>query len=113
MQDVTLIGINLDKHSFHLHGQDRRGKAVFCEKVSRKRLIEFFATFPACTVVMEAYAGAHHAARRLASFGHQVKLTSPQFVRPFAKSNMNDSVDAEAICEAASNWPTTNSASVC
>jgi transposase len=47
---------------------------------------------------MEACAGAHHMAR----MGHHVKLISPQFVRPFVKSNKNDFVDAEAICEAAS-----------
>jgi transposase len=102
MQDVTLVGIDLGKHSFHLHGQDRHGKAVFRKKVSRKQLTEFFATFHACTVVMEACAGAHHMARKLTAFGHQVKLISPQFVRPFVKSNKNDFVDAEAICEAAS-----------
>lgn len=102
MQNVTLVGIDLGKHSFHLHGQDRHGKAVFRKKVSRKQLIEFFATLRACTVVMEACAGAHHMARKLAAFGHQVKLISPQFVRPFVKGNKNDFVDAEAICEAAS-----------
>jgi transposase len=102
MQNVTLIGIDLGKHSFHLHGQDARGKAVFCKKVSRKQLVEFFATFHACRVVMEACAGAHYMARKLAGFGHQVKLISPQFVRPFVKGNKNDFVDAEAICEAAS-----------
>jgi hypothetical protein len=102
MQSVTLVGIDLGKHSFQLHGQDQHGKAVFRKKVSRKQLVEFFATFHACTVVMEACAGAHHMARKLGTFGHQVKLISPQFVRPFAKSNKNDFVDAEAICEAAS-----------
>ncbi|MFC7516704.1 IS110 family transposase [Herbaspirillum sp. GCM10030257] len=102
MEDVTLIGIDLGKHSFHLHGQDRRGKAVFRKKLSRKQLIEFLATFHPCTVVMEACAGAHHMARHLASFGHDVKLINPQFVRPFVKSNKNDFIDAEAICEAAS-----------
>ena len=102
MQDVTLVGVDLGKHSFHLHGQDARDKIVFRRKVSRKQLIEFFATFHACTVVMEACAGAHHMARKLATFGHQVKLISPHFVRPFVKSNKNDFVDAEAICEAAS-----------
>ncbi len=102
MQDVTLVGIDLGKHSFHLHGQDRHGKAVFRKKVTRKQLVEFFAAFHACTVVMEACAGAHHMARKLATFGNQVKLISPQYVRPFVKSNKNDFVDAEAICEAAS-----------
>lgn len=101
MQDVTLVGIDLGKHSFHLHGQDRRGNMVFRRKVTRRQLIEFFASFHACTVVMEACAGAHYMARKLATSGHDVKLISPQFVRPFVKSNKNDFVDAEAICEAA------------
>lgn len=102
MQNVTLVGIDLGKHAFHLHGQDKAGTAVFRRKVSRKQLIEFFATFHPCTVVMEACAGAHCMARKLAQLGHEVKLISPQFVRPFVKSNKNDFVDAEAICEAAS-----------
>ncbi|MGF6757350.1 IS110 family transposase, partial [Paraburkholderia sp. GAS42] len=102
MQDVTLVGIDLGKHSFHLHGADSRGKAVFRKRVNRKQLIEFFATFHACTVVMEACAGAHYMARKLTTFGHQVKLISPHFVRPFVKGNKNDFLDAEAICEAAS-----------
>jgi transposase len=102
MQDVTLIGIDLGKHSFHVHGQDRHGKALLRKKFGRKQLIEFLAKFHTCTVVMEACAGAHHMARQLARYGHDVKLISPQFVRPFVKSNKNDFVDAEAICEAAS-----------
>jgi transposase len=97
MQDVTLVGIDLGKHSFHLHGQDGRGKVVFRKRLGRKQLIEFFATFHSCMVVMEACAGSHHMARKLASFGHQVKLISPQFVRPFVKSNKNAFVDAEAM----------------
>jgi len=102
MQDITLIGIDLGKHSFHVHGQDRHGNALLRKKFSRKQLIEFLTKFHACTVVMEACAGAHYMARQLAGYGHNVKLISPQFVRPFVKSNKNDFVDAEAICEAAS-----------
>ena len=30
-----------------------------------------------------------------------MRLIAPQFVKPFVKSNKNDAVDAEAICEAA------------
>lgn len=51
---------------------------------------------------MEACAGAHYIARKVSNMGHKPKLISPQFVRPFVKSNKNDFVDAEAICEAAS-----------
>jgi len=78
MQDVTLIGIDLGKHSFHLHGQDRRGRMVFRKKVTRKQLIEFFASFHACTVVMEVCAGAHYMARKLAASGHEWRRSTKQ-----------------------------------
>ncbi len=99
MQSVTLIRIDLGKHSFHLHGQDRANWAIFRKKVSCKQLVEFFATFHACTVVMGSLCRRTYMARRLADLGSQVKLISPQFVRPFVKTNNNDFVDAEAICE--------------
>uniref|UniRef100_UPI001268569C IS110 family transposase n=1 Tax=Paraburkholderia dilworthii TaxID=948106 RepID=UPI001268569C len=102
MQDVALIGIDLGKHCFHLHGQDRKGNEVFRRKMTRKQLVELLANFPACTIVMEACAGAHFMARTLGAFGHRVRLISPHFVRPFVKSNKNDFADAQAICEAAS-----------
>jgi len=102
MQQVTLIGIDLGKSVFHVHGQDQHGKEQLRKKFSRKQLMEFFATLQPCTVVMEACAGAHYMARKLIGFGHSAKLISPQFVRPFVKTNKNDYVDAEAICEAAS-----------
>lgn len=73
------------------------------KKFTRAKLIEFLAGCASSTVVMEACAGAHFMARRIADLGHEAKLISPQFVRPFVKSNKNDFVDAEAICEAASS----------
>ncbi|MGX8940047.1 IS110 family RNA-guided transposase [Symbiopectobacterium sp. Eva_TO] len=102
MQNVTLIGIDLGKHSFHIHCQDKSGKALLRKKFTRTKLIEFLATCTPTTVVMEACAGAHFMARRISELGHEVKLISPQFVHPFVKSNKNDFVDAEAICEAGS-----------
>lgn len=102
MSESALIGIDLGKHSFHLHGQDSASREVFRKKFSRPQMMQFFGNLPACTVVMEACAGAHFVARELIAMGHQAKLISPQFVRPFVKGNKNDFVDAEAICEAAS-----------
>ena len=49
---------------------------------------------------MEACGGSHYWARKFQSFGHTVRLISPQFVKPYVKSNKNDEKDAEAICEA-------------
>jgi transposase len=73
------------------------GKAVYRKKFTRPKLIEFLATCPATTIAMEACGGSHFMARKLAELGHFPKLISPQFVRPFVKSNKNDFVDAEAI----------------
>ena len=53
MDSVTLVGIDLGKLSFHLHGQDRKGLAVFRRKLNRKQLVEFFAKFHPCMAVME------------------------------------------------------------
>ena len=49
---------------------------------------------------MEACGSSHYWARKLAEFGHTVKLMSPQFVEPYVKTNKHDRADAEAICEA-------------
>lgn len=102
MSNLALVGIDLGKHTFHLHGQDKPGQELFRKKLSRQQMMRFFANLPACTVVMEACAGAHFVARELTALGHQAKLISPQFVKPFVKGNKNDFVDAQAICEAAS-----------
>lgn len=102
MNNVTLIGIDIGKHTFHLHAQDKSGKEVSRKKCSRQQMMVFLANHPICTVVMEACAGSHYLARELKAMGHEAKLISPQFVKPFVKSNKNDFVDAQAICEAAS-----------
>lgn len=73
MQNVTLIGIDLGKHSFHVHCQDKSGKALLRKKLSRSKLMESLAGSPSATVVMEACAGAHFMARRIAAFGGQYK----------------------------------------
>ncbi len=101
MGDISLIGIDLGKHSFHLHAQDSSGHMVFRKKLTRSQLLAQLGNFQACTVAMESCAGAHWLARRLAATGHQPKLIPPQFVKPFVKGNKSDFADAEAICEAA------------
>ena len=102
MSELAMVGIDLGKHSFHLHGQDKTGREMFRKRLSRQQMMRFFSNLPACTVAMEACAGAHFVARQLMVMGHVAKLISPQFVRPYVKGNKNDFVDAEAICEAAS-----------
>ncbi len=92
MENIALIGIDLGKNSFHIHCQDHRGKAVYRKKFTRPKLIEFLATCPATTIAMEACGGSHFMARKLEELGHFPKLISPQFVRPFVKSNKKTSL---------------------
>jgi len=50
---------------------------------------------------MEACCGAHYLGRQLAAQGHEVRLMSTEYVRPYVKAQKNDDRDAEAIAEAA------------
>lgn len=101
MENIALIDIDLGKNSVHHHCQDSHGKALYRKKFTRPKLIEFLATCPATTIVMESSCGSHFMARKFTELGHTPKLISPQFVRPFIKTNKNGFDDAEAICEAA------------
>jgi len=97
---IKIVAIDLAKNSFHVHGADDQGRKVMSKKMSRRKLSEFMANLPPCLVAMEACGSAHYWGRKFQSFGHEVRLIAPQFVKPFVKSNKNDAVDAEAICEA-------------
>src|SRR5215472_2303707 len=98
--DVTTLGIDLAKNLFRVHGVDAHGRTVVERALGRRQLLPFVAQLRPCLVGMEVCAGAHYWAREIAKRGHQVRLMSPRFVRPYVKSNKNDARDAEAICEA-------------
>jgi transposase len=100
---ITMIGLDVAKSVFQLHGIDASGKVQLKRKLQRSELIPFFEKQPRCTVAMEACGAAHHWARVLAGLGHEVKLIAPEAVRPFVKrGKKNDAADAAAICAAAS-----------
>lgn len=101
MSEVSIIGLDIAKHVFQVHGTDASGRAVLRKKLSRSKVLPFFASQSRCRVVLEACGGAHHWARELAKLGHDVRLIAPAYVRPFVKRQKNDAADAEAICEAA------------
>lgn len=97
---ITTIGLDLAKHVFQLHGIDAGGRVVLRKRLSRPRLLEFFANLPPCLVGMEACGGAHFWAREIGKLGHEVRLMPASYVRPYVKRNKHDAADAEAICEA-------------
>lgn len=102
MENVSIIGIDLGKRSFQLHGAASDGSVIFRKKLSRPQLLAFLADQPGCVVAMEACATSHFWGREIGDLGHQVRLIPPVYVKPFVKRQKNDANDAEAIAEAAS-----------
>lgn len=101
MKNVTIIGIDLAKSVFQLHGAAEDGSVVFRKKLGRAQFKKTMAQQPACLVVMEACATSHYWARVMIELGHEVRLIAPIYVKPFVKRQKNDAADAEAIVEAA------------
>jgi transposase len=102
MEKVSIIGLDLAKRSFQAHGALAGGGVAFRKKLSREKVLAFFAGQPHCVVAMEACGSAHHWGRAIRDLGHEVRLIPPTYVKPFVKRQKNDAADAEAIAEAAS-----------
>lgn len=101
VQAVATYGIDIGKNLFHVAGADHAGRVIARMKFRRAAFLQFFANVPVAIVAMEACPGSQWLARKLAAFGHTPRILPAQFVKPYVKSNKNDSVDAEAIAEAA------------
>ena len=85
MEELNIIGIDLAKRSFQLHGARSDGSVPFRRKVSRERLLYFLGAQQRCVVAMEACASAHHWGREIMRLGHDVRLIPPIYVKPFVK----------------------------
>ena len=97
---IETLGIDIAKTVFQLHSVNRNGHVILKRRVMRDQLIAVLAQIDPCTVVVEACTGAFFWARKFEALGHQVKIISPQYVKPFVRRQKNDGNDAEAICEA-------------
>lgn len=86
MSEVSTIGLDIAKNVFHAHGTDTSGRPLFSRKISRTKLLDFFAQQPRCLVALEACGGAHHWARELTQQGHKVKLIPPAYVKPLREA---------------------------
>jgi transposase len=100
MDKITVIGLDLAKNVFQVHGANAQGKKILSRRLKRSELLEFFANIPTCRVGMEACGGAHEWARRIVALGHDVKLMAPQYVKAYVQGNKTEARDAAAICEA-------------
>jgi transposase len=97
---ISVIGLDIAKSVFQVHGVDRDGRVVLRRKLRRSEVLALFSTLEPAIVGIEACHTAHYWAREIARLGHEVKLMPPQFVKPYVKSQKDNAADAEAICEA-------------
>jgi transposase len=99
---VTILGIDLAKNVFRLHGVDAEGRPVLRKQLRRAQLLPFMRQLTPCLVGLEPCHSAHYWGRELEKLGHAVRLMNPRFIKPYLKGEKNDANDAAAICEAVS-----------
>lgn len=102
MEQIKRIGIDTSKNVFQLHGVNAEENPILRKKLTRTQMITFLKDLAPTVIAIEACGSAHHWARHLGSFGHEVKLIAPQLAKPYVKRGKNDAADAEALCEAMS-----------
>jgi transposase len=98
--EVSMIGLDLAKRVFQVHGVDEFGRKALSKRLRRGQVFEFFASLAPSVIGMEACATAHHWARELSALGHEVRLVPPTYVKKYVRRNKTDAADAQAICEA-------------
>jgi transposase len=100
--DISIVGLDLAKNVFQVHGINAAGDVVVRRRLRRKQVCDFFAGLAPCLVGMEACGTAHFWARELVSLGHEVKIIPPSYVKAYVRRGKSDAADAAAICEAVS-----------
>lgn len=99
MEGVSTIGLDIAKSVFQTHGANAVGRQLFSQRITRAKVLPFFAAQPRCLVAMEACGSSHHWAREITRLGHEVRLIPLR--KAVCEVAENDAADAEAICEAA------------
>jgi transposase len=74
MQAITVVGLDIAKSVFQVHGVDARGSVVVRRQLKRRYVIAFFKKLPPCLIGIEACATSHHWSRELQALGHTVRL---------------------------------------
>ncbi len=97
------IAVDLAKNVFEIGVSDRPGHVEKTYRLSRVKFLRFFVNREPATVLMEACGSAHHWGRQIRELGHEVKLISPQYVRPYVPRNKTDRADVKGLLEAYRN----------
>lgn len=83
--EIAVLGIDLGKTTCSVAGLDGDGAVVLRKRIRRHRLLAFLSRLSPCVVAMEACGGAHHLGHFCVERGHEPRLMSPLYVRPYVK----------------------------
>ena len=100
MAQVSMIGLDIAKSVFQVHGEDCAGQVVVQRRLRRSQVAGFFAKLAPARIGIEACGSAHYWGRELSALGHEVRLIPAAYVKPFVRRNKTDARDAAAICTA-------------
>jgi transposase len=89
-----------------------QAQSRYARRGRENQLYQSLANVAPCLIGMEAFAGSHHLGRKLEKLGHQVRLLSAQYAKPYLKGHKNDFRDAEVIAEAEPVMPSTRAATL-
>lgn len=99
----TTIAVDLAKSVFQVAISHRPGRITEQHRLSRSRLLPFFAQQPPAVVVLEACGSAHHWARQFRGLGHTPVLLPAHDVHRYLQGNKTDQADTKALLEAFRN----------
>src|SRR3981189_3558970 len=100
MEKASMIGLDIAKNVFEVHGRSAAGEVVVRRSLKRSRVEKVLRGLPAAVTGRGGCGSAHHWARLLGKLGHEVRLMPPAYVKPFVKRNKSDAIDAAACWEA-------------
>src|SRR5260370_6913755 len=106
MSEVSTIGLDIAKSVFQVHGVDVDGAVVIRKRITRAKLLEFFAALPPCLVGIEACPTAHYWSRRLQALGHTVRLLPPSYLKAYLNPTKNHPHTPPPICQPVTPPPT-------
>jgi transposase len=101
LKNTVIVGLDLAKNVFQVHGMDADGAKTFNKKLRREEVKAFFRDLSTCVVAMEAGSACHFWAREISTLGHRTMIIPGQHVKPFVKRHKTDAADAQAIAIAA------------
>src|SRR5258707_6472830 len=96
MSEISMIGLDLAKNVFQVHGVDASGGVVLRRQLRRGAVEKFFAQLPPCTVGVEACGSAHHWARVIGGSRDQGPVMQPAPLQPFVESTKNNGPEGQA-----------------